>query len=68
MKNSAAAAIMMTHPPTVKIVVPIPPVEGSSDKDVLGIFPLSIVVPPPFTEVVVLDVVEDVAEAIYAAT
>lgn len=30
-KNKPAAAIMMMHPPMVKIVVPIPPVDGKED-------------------------------------
>ena len=37
-KNRPAAIIIMAHPPTVKIVVPIPPVEGREEILVLGMF------------------------------
>lgn len=33
-KNNAAAATIIAHPPTVKIVVPIPPVSGKAPTSV----------------------------------
>ncbi len=36
-KNRPAATIMIRHPPMVKIVVPIPPVDGREESVVFGI-------------------------------
>ena len=45
-KNRPAAAIMIRHPPMVKIVVPIPPVEGRLETFV---FLISVVVVSPLS-------------------
>ena len=41
-KNNAAAMIMIAQPPIVKIVVPIPPVDGNDESVLSIIFPVAL--------------------------
>lgn len=67
-KYRPAAVTMITQPPMVKIVVPIPPVEGRSERLVFGIEVSNIAVPDPsvFSVIVVAVVVVVFSEARYA--
>ena len=55
-KYRAAARIMMAHPPMVKIVVPIPPVEGREESLVFVMFVFKSAVPAPAFDVVTVSI------------